>query len=386
MGREHDWKEIEKTQLNYEQGIKDQYKGIDIVKISKENRKTIHKMKKINAKADKLVRALLIWYVIFLILLIIFGTYIYIMYLNNIKNRVNIDFIADLKDCYGINAKVIKKDVDKSGNGKYVLKSKEKKPIEFIVIKEFGSYTFDYFDRTLKEEYEKSGDEIKKTFESHENHENSGLLKYSLIAEPTSLNDIDSIVNKFVQMRDNAGKHFGFDWNVNIRTDGVNQRILSMGETEDEESICRRAKCEYVVTEVELEKEEKFTEEEIERYYKPYALNLFVNGEKVLSKLSKPAMQQNVIYDYYNEDYTMPISALEDIEGIQITYDKYSTPLELTFKNKTYKIGGATVDLEHDTVPTYIEVQTLKQILGAELEFDYKKQTLNIAMELIGRN
>ena len=381
MGREQDWKEIEKAQLNYEQGIKDQYKGIDIVKISKENRKTIHKIKKINAKADKLVRALLIWYVIFLILLIIFGIHIYIMYLNNIKNRVNIDFIADLKDCYGINAKVIEKDIDKSGNGKYVLKSKEKKPIEFIVIKEFGSYTFDYFDRTLKEEYEKSGDEIKKTFESHENHENSGLLKYSLIAEPTSLNDIDSIVNKFVQMRDNAGKHFGFDWNVNIRTDGVNQRILSMGETEDEESICRRAKCEYVFTEVELKKEEKFTEEEIERYYKPYALNLFVNGEKVLSKLSKPAMQQNVIYDYYNEDYTMPISALEDIEGVQITYDKYSTPLELTFKNKTYKIGGATVNLEHNTIPTYIEVQNVKQILEAELEFDYKKQTLNIVMK-----
>ena len=71
MGREQDWKEIEKTQLNYEQGIKDQYKGIDIVKISKENRKTIHKMKKINAKADKLVKALFIWYVIFLILLVL---------------------------------------------------------------------------------------------------------------------------------------------------------------------------------------------------------------------------------------------------------------------------------------------------------------------------
>lgn len=106
-----------------------------------------------------------------------------------------------------------------------------------------------------------------------------------------------------------------------------------------------------------------------------------MNGEKVLSKLSKPAMQQNVIYDYYNEDYTMPISALEDIEGVQITYDKYSTPLELTFKNKTYKIGGATVNLEHNTIPTYIEVQNVKQILEAELEFDYKKQTLNIVMK-----
>ena len=309
------------------------------------------------------------------------GLYIYVTYLDSMKNRVNIDFLADLKECYGIDAKIVKKDVDKSENGKYILESKEKNPIEFIVIKEFGSYRFDYFNRTLKEEYEKSSDEIKKTFESHENHENSGLLNYSLIAEPTSLNDIDSIVNKFVQMRDNAGKHFGFDWNVNIRTDGVNQRILSMGETEDEESICRRAKCEYVVIEVELEKEEKFTEEEIERYYKPYDLNLFVNGEEVLSKLSKPVMQQNVIYDYYNEDYTMPISALEDIEGVQITYDKYSTPLELTFKDKTYKIGGATVNLEYNTIPTYIEVQNVKKILEAELEFDYKKQTLNIVMK-----
>ena len=73
MGREQDWKEIEKTQTNYEQGIKDQYKGIDIIKLSKENRKTIHKMKKINAKADKLLRALLIWYVILLVLLIMLG-------------------------------------------------------------------------------------------------------------------------------------------------------------------------------------------------------------------------------------------------------------------------------------------------------------------------
>ena len=135
MGREQDWKEIEKTQLNYEQGLKDQYKGIDIVKISKENRKTIHNIKKINAKADKLVRALLIWYVILLVLLIMLGLYIYVRYLNNIKNRVNIDFLEDLKESYGVNAKIIKKNVDKSENGKYVLKSKEKNPIEFIVKK-----------------------------------------------------------------------------------------------------------------------------------------------------------------------------------------------------------------------------------------------------------
>ena len=381
MGRKQDWKEIEKAQLNYEQGIKDQYKGIDIVKISKENRKTIHKIKKINAKADKLVRALLIWYVIFLILLIIFGIHIYIMYLNNIKNRVNIDFIADLKDCYGINAKVIEKDIDKSGNGKYVLKSKEKKPIEFIVIKKFGSYTFDYFDRTLKEEYEKSSDEIKKTFEPHEEYNVNGEFKYNLNSNASSLSDIDNIVHKYVQMRDNAGKHFGYDWNVNINFDGMTEKIWSMGSNEDEESINRRIKCEYVVSKIDGGDNTKFTAEEITRYYKPYSLKVFINGKEVYITIMNQQVQQTALYSYSEEDYTMPISALEDIEGVQITYDKYSTPLELTFKDKTYKIGGSTVDLENSTIPTYVEVQTLKQIIGAKLEFNYKEQKLNIVVK-----
>ena len=381
MGREQDWKEIEKTQLNYEQGLKDQYKGIDIIKISKENRKTIHKMKKINAKADKLVRALLIWYVIFLILLIIFGTHIYIMYLNNIQNRVNIDFIADLKDCYGINAKVIEKDIDKSGNGKYVLKSKEKKPIEFIVIKKFGSYTFDYFDRILKCEYENSSNDIKQTFETHEEYNVNGEFEYNLNANASSLSDIDNIVHKYVQMRDNAGKHFGYNWNVNINFDGMTEKIWSMGSNEDEESIARRVKCEYVVAKVNGGDNTKFTAEEITRYYKPYSLKVFINGKEVYTTIMNQQVQQTALYSYSEEDYTMPISALGEIEVVQITYNKYSMPLELTFKDKTYKIGGATVNLEHNTIPTYIEVQNVKQILEAELEFDYKKQTLNIVMK-----
>ena len=381
MGREQDWKEIEKTQLNYEQGLKDQYKGIDIIKISKENRKTIHKIKKINAKADKLVRALLIWYVIFLILLIIFGTYIYIMYLNNIKNRVNIDFIADLKDCYGINAKVIEKDIDKSGNGKYVLKSKEKKPIEFIVIKEFGSYTFDYFDRILKCEYENSSNDIKQTFEPHEEYNVNGEFEYNLNANASSLSDIDNIVHKYVQMRDNAGKHFGYDWNVNINFDGMTEKIWSMGSNEDEESINRRIKCEYVVSKIDGGDNTKFTAEEITRYYKPYSLKVFINGKEVYTTIMNQQVQQTALYSYSEEDYTMPISALGEIEEVQITYNKYSTPLELTFKDKTYKIGGSTVDLGNSTIPTYVEVQTLKQIIGAKLEFNYKEQKLNIVVK-----
>ena len=99
--------------------------------ISKENKKTIHKLKKFNKKLDNFIKALLICYAIFLTLLIIGGTIFYIMYLNDIKERVNIDAIADLKNTYGIKTKVISQDLDKYENGKYELKSNEDDPIEF---------------------------------------------------------------------------------------------------------------------------------------------------------------------------------------------------------------------------------------------------------------
>jgi len=182
-------------------------------------------------------------------------------------------------------------------------------------------------------------------------------------------------------MRDNAGKHFGYDWNVNINFDGMTEKIWSMGSNEDEESIARRVKCEYVVAKVNGGDNTKFTAEEITRYYKPYSLKVFINGKEVYTTIMNQQVQQTALYSYSEEDYTMPISALGEIEEIQITYNKYSMPLELTFKDKTYKIGGSTVDLENSTIPTYVEVQTLKQIIGAKLEFNYKEQKLNIVVK-----
>ena len=132
---------------------------------------------------------------------------------------------------------------------------------------------------------------------------------------------------------------------------------------------------------ISVPKGTKFTDEEITRYYKPYSLKVFINGKEVYTTIMNQQVQQTALYSYSEEDYTMPISALGEIEEIQITYNKYSTPLELTFKDKTYKIGGSTVDLENSTIPTYVEVQTLKQIIGAKLEFNYKEQTLNIVVK-----
>ena len=46
--------------------------------------------------------------------------------MKNTQDRVNVDVVANLKDIYGINAKIIDENVDKSGNGKITLQSKGK--------------------------------------------------------------------------------------------------------------------------------------------------------------------------------------------------------------------------------------------------------------------
>ncbi len=379
MGREEDWKEIERSQINYEQGIKDQYRGVDIIKISKENKKTIHKLKKFNKKLDNFIKALLICYAIFLTLLIIGGTIFYIMYLNDIKERVNIDAIADLKNTYGIKTKVISQDLDKYENGKYELKSNEDDPIEFTLVKKFGGYNFDYYAHCLKNEYENSGEDIKQIFEPQETYTDEGLLEYSITAKTEDLNGVDNIVNKFVQMREKAGSHYNYSWNVKIQIDDISQKIISFEDTE--ESITRRVKCNYVISRVDSDNTSMLTKAEIERYYKPYSLKLLVNNEQIFTKYSKPSIEQNVLYNYLEEMYDVPIVCFENVDGVQIVYDSNDNATEITYKNKTYKIQRASLDLENNIIPDAPNTETLKQILGAKFEFDFEKRTLNIVVE-----
>ena len=299
------------------------------------------------------------------------------MYLNDIKERVNIDAIADLKNTYGIKTKVISQDLDKYENGKYELKSNEDDPIEFTLVKKFGGYNFDYYAHCLKNEYENSGEDIKQIFEPQETYTDEGLLEYSITAKTEDLNGVDNIVNKFVEMREKAGSHYNYSWNVKIQIDDISQKIISFEDTE--ESITRRVKCNYVISRVDSDNTSMLTKAEIERYYKPYSLKLLVNNEQIFTKYSKPSIEQNVLYNYLEEMYDVPIVCFENVDGVQIVYDSNDNATEITYKNKTYKIQRASLDLENNIIPDAPNTETLKQILGAK--FDFEKRTLNIVIE-----
>ena len=176
MGREQDWEEIEKANARYEQKIKEQFGGVDVLKLKKETQKSMQKIKQTNDKLKKVFKIIVILQIILVSFLIIFGTRLYIIYMKNTQDRVNVDVVANLKDIYGINAKIIGEDVDKSGNGKITLQSKGKEKITFIAIKNFGNYEFDYFDHCLKFAYERSDNDVKTVFEPVEKCTDTGML------------------------------------------------------------------------------------------------------------------------------------------------------------------------------------------------------------------
>ena len=263
MGREQDWEEIEKANARYEQKIKEQFGGVDVLKLKKETQKSTQKIKQTNDKLKKLFKIIAIFLIIVVSFLIIFGTRLYIRYMKNTQDRVNVDVVANLKDIYGINAKIIDENVDKSGNGKITLQSKGKEKITFIAIKDFGNYDFDYFDHCLKFAYEKADNDVKTVFEPVEKYTDTGMLDYSLNATTSGLAGIENVVNKFIKLRDIAPDYYDYSWKVNMQADGFSDQINSFGLKESEAAICRREQCEYVIFCVDSGKTEKLTKQEI---------------------------------------------------------------------------------------------------------------------------
>lgn len=74
MENKEDWKELEKWNEQYKQKLKEQYKGVDIMKLSEENKESKKKIKKANKVLGKVGKVIAVFYIIFIVLLIIIGT------------------------------------------------------------------------------------------------------------------------------------------------------------------------------------------------------------------------------------------------------------------------------------------------------------------------
>lgn len=203
-------------------------------KINNKKNKTIHKVGIITSKILKII--------LIIIALIVIGIiFIYVkMNFDNMKNRVNIDTVDAIQSMYNIKVKVLNKEVDEDGNGKYYLKAKDNN-INFTAVKSFGNLNEDYSAQCLKYYFNLWDSEEKKDFKVTQKVEDE-ILKYEIYID--NFNNIDSATKAILSFKDFCGNEFKLYWNIYILTN--NQRIYPFhNSNQSDDEVIQATKEEY---------------------------------------------------------------------------------------------------------------------------------------------
>lgn len=298
MDNKEDWEELEKWNKAREQKLKEQYKGVDVVKLQEESKKSEKLIKKANKIGGKVGKVIAVFYIIFIILLIIIGTTLYISKLEEIKNKVNVDVVKTLGQWRNMEFKVISEKLDSKGNGTLHLETKGKIKIKFDAIKKFGDFEHNYDDESLKYFFEKLDSKSKAIFNVETGTKENGLEQYVIYANIDKLSQIDQVAEAYTELKELAGEYFDEYWPIELRNDEYKGNFITGFGDIKLEKIVDTDKRNYVMWHIDNNVEMPgVTESEITRYYKPNVLYLYINGEQAIKKVS--GLEQPVILMYY---------------------------------------------------------------------------------------
>lgn len=231
---------IEKWQKERELLEKEKYgySSLELINmLKKENNKKNKTLDKVGLIFSKIIKIILI---LFAIVIIIFALIYLKQSLSNAKNSVNIDAINAVESMYDIKVKVVNKEVDDKGNGKYYLKASDNN-INFTAIKLYGSLKEDYSAQCLKYYFNLWNSDEKKDFKVIEKIEND-ILKYELYID--DFNNIDSATKKILSFTNFCGNEFKPYWNVYILKN--NERIYPFDNfNESEDEVLKTTREEY---------------------------------------------------------------------------------------------------------------------------------------------
>lgn len=378
MENKEDWKELEKWNEQHEQKLKEQYKGVDIMKLSEENKKSEKKIKKANKVLGKVGKVIAVFYIIFIVLLIIIGTTVYINKLKEIRNKVDIDVVKTLKETHNANFVIKSKKLDDKGNGTLHLSTKGKIKIKFDVIKKFGNMDYNYDDESLRYFYERWNSDSKNIFEAEEYTDDNGLKKYVVYTNADSIEKIDNAINVYMELKEFAGNYYEEFWPVEIRDGEYKNKLIPVFGDVTLDYVRNMAKREFVMWHIDNNADMPYiTEEEQIKYYKPDRLKLIINGDIVINPYNNANQASYLLYDYVDDSYCIPLRFLEKVDGMNLEINEYNQILSMTYKEKKYIIAQEQ-DLENCQIKDVLDAETLTKITGAEVKFDLKNEKVYV--------
>lgn len=378
MENKEDWKELEKWNEQHEQKLKEQYKGVDIMKLSEENKESKKKIKKANKVLGKVGKVIAVFYIIFIVLLIIIGTTVYINKLKEIRNKVDIDVVKTLKETHNANFVIKSKKLDDKGNGTLHLSTKGKIKIKFDVVKKFGNMDYNYDDESLRYFYEKWNSDSKNIFEVEEYTNDNGLKKYVVYTKADSIEKIDNAINAYMELKEFAGNYYEEFWPVELRDGEYKNKLIPISGDVTLERVKNMAKREFVMWHIDNNADMPYiTEEEQIKYYKPDRLKLIINGDIVINPYNNANQASYLLYDYVDDSYCIPLRFLEKVDEMNLEINEYNQILSMTYKGKKY-IVAQEQDLENCQIKDILDAETLTKITGAEVKFDLKNEKVYV--------
>ncbi len=378
MENKEDWKELEKWNEQHKQKLKEQYKGVDIMKLSEENKESKKKIKKANKVLGKVGKVIAVFYIIFIVLLIIIGTTVYINKLKEIRNKVDIDVVKTLKETHNANFVIKSKKLDDKGNGTLHLSTKGKIKIKFDVVKKFGNMDYNYDDESLRYFYEKWNSDSKNIFEVEEYTNDNGLKKYVVYTKADSIEKIDNAINAYMELKEFAGNYYEEFWPVELRDGEYKNKLIPISGDVTLERVKNMAKREFVMWHIDNNADMPYiTEEEQIKYYKPDRLKLIINGDIVINPYNNANQASYLLYDYVDDSYCIPLRFLEKVDGMNLGINEYNQILSMTYKGKKY-IVAQEQDLENCQIKDVLDAETLTKITGAEVKFDFKNEKVYV--------
>lgn len=233
-----DWEELEKWEKKNEQEEIKKY-GTNISKINKKNasKEVNNYVKGINVVLKTMKISATSLFIIVAIIILIFG----IAWYYSIKSRVNIDAKKTIESMYGVKLKLISKEIDNNGNGKYKFELKNEPKIQFVAIKKWGNLEEDLSDRIQKYYFEKWDSANKNDFRVYENTEND-ILNYEIYIE--NFKNINTAINEIYEFVDFCSNNYTQYFKIYIKVS--EEKLypnLSIGA--DREEVIQKAIDDY---------------------------------------------------------------------------------------------------------------------------------------------
>lgn len=234
-----DWEELEKWDRENKQDEIINY-GVDFSKINeKKERKTTKKYVKGVRIAEKTLKTIGITIVVLLtIYLILLACFWY----HNMKIIYDINAKKTVESMYNIKVKIISKELDDRGNGKFIFETKGDPQIQFVAIKRFGSLGEDFADRTQKYYFDKWNGESKKDFKVCEVTKDD-ILSYATYIE--NFTDIDTALNEMFEFVDFCNSQYVKYFDIFIQVSENLALYPNLWESTDKTTITKQIKDEY---------------------------------------------------------------------------------------------------------------------------------------------